>query len=228
MHCFTTILAVAMMAAICGCNDNGPLAGGSLGQQQAAALEQKNPETLASTLIATSADQHAAGDAVAAAESLSAATRAALEVANAAAQAKLFLQISDAQVGQGNAKAALATLAKADSAARQVIEPAARAAALARIGALYARPHKQIAPAIAAVEEAQKATGSIDNAQLRVEVYCAVAKAYATLDKFADANRMLGFAATTAKTLDNPERQNNSLAVVAAAQVELKEQLSKK
>jgi len=222
------LLTVAVLSAICGCSNSEPGAGASLEQQHAAAIELKNPEALAGTLIAISADQHAAGDAVAAAESLRAATDSALEVASAAAQTRLLLQISDAQVSQGNSKSALATLGKADSAARQVIEPAARAAALARIGSLYARPHKKIAPAIAAVEEAQKATGSIDNPQLRIEVYCTVAKAYATLDKPADAHRMLNFAATTAKTLQDPQRQNDSLAVVAAAQVELTEQLSKK
>jgi hypothetical protein len=228
MRCFKTIFAFTLLAALCGCGDSGPHGGGPLVEQHADTPEPKNPEVLAGTLISQSADQHAAGDAVAAAESLAAATHAALEIANAAAQTKVLLLIGDAQVSQGNAKAALATLEKADSAARQVIEPAARAAALARIGSLYIRPHKKIAPAIAAVEEAQKAAGSIDDTQLRVEVYCAIAKAYATLDKSTDATLMLEFAATTAKTLQNPQRQSDSLAVIAAAQVELKEQLSKK
>jgi hypothetical protein len=222
------MLAVAVLAAICGCSDSGPNAGSPPEQQQAAEIEQKNPEALAGSLIALSVDQHAAGDAVAAAESLNKANAAASEVANAAAQAVLLLRISEAQVGQGNSKAALATLAKADLAARQASDPAIRAAALAKIGSLYARPHKQIVPAIAAVEEAQKAAGSVDNTQLRVEVYCTIAKAFATLDKSADAHRMLGFAATTAKTLQHPQRQSDSLAVIAAAQVELTEQLSKK
>jgi hypothetical protein len=228
MCCFKTTLAVAVLAAICGCSDGGLSAGGFLEQQETAAPEQKTPEGVAGTLIARAAEEHAAGDAVAAAESLNAATTAALEVANPAAQAILLIRISEAQVGQKNSKAALATLRKADSAARQAGDPALRAAALAQIGSHYARPHKQIAPAIAAVEEAQKAAGSIDNPQLRVEIYCTIAKAFATLDKSADANRMLGFAATTAKTLENPKRQSDSLAVIAAAKVELTEQLSKK
>jgi hypothetical protein len=222
------LLTVAVLAAFCGCSNSEPNAGDSPEQVDAAAHAQKDPETLVGDLIALSTEQHASGDAVAAAESLSAATAAALEVAGAGKQAVLLLRISDAQVSQGYSKTGLATLAKADLAARQAGDPAVRAASLAKIGSLYASPHKQIVPAIAAVEEAQKAAGSIDNPQLRVEIYCAIAKAYATLDKSADANRMLGFAATTAKTLQNPQRQNDSLAVVAAAQMEMKELLSKR
>jgi hypothetical protein len=222
------LLTVLVVAAICGCRNSEPNAGDSPEQQHAAALARKDPQTLAGNLIALSTEQHAGGDAVAAAESLNAATTAASEVANAAAQAILLLRISEAQVSQGNSKAAQTTLAKADLAARQAGDPAVRAASLAKIGSLYANPHKQIVPAIAAVEEAQKSAGGIDNPQLRVEIYCAIAKAYATLDKSADANRMLGFAATTAKSLQNPQRQSDSLAVVAAAQVEMKELLSKR
>jgi hypothetical protein len=222
------MLAAAILAAVCGCNDGEPGAGGLLDQRYTAALEQKNPEKLTGTLLALWAEQHAAGDVAGAAESLAAATKSVTEVANPGAQARLLVGISDAQARQGDSKAAVATLAKADSAARKARDPATKVDALAQIGSLYAQPHKQIAPAIAAVEEAQKTAGSIDDAQSRVEAYCALAKAFATLGKAADANRMLEFAATTAKTLENPQRQSDSLAAVAAAEVELKNQLGKR
>jgi hypothetical protein len=223
-----TMLFAAILAAICGCSDGEHDAGGLLDQRYSAALEQKNPEKLTGTLIALSAEQHAAGNVAGAAESLAAATKSVTEVANPAAQAQLLVRISDAQARQGDSKAAVATLAKADSAARKASEPASKADVLVQIGSLYAQSHKQIAPAIAAVEEAQKTAGSIDDAQSRVEAYCALAKAYATLGKPADANRMLEFAATTANTLENPKRQSDSLAAVAAAQVDLKNKLGKR
>jgi hypothetical protein len=182
------------LAAIAGCSENSPGAGSSLDERYAAALKQTNPETRAGTLVALSSDQHAAGDTAGAAESLATATQAVAELPHPGAQAKALLRISTAQASQGGLKTAAATLLKAEQAVHKESDPAVKADVLARIGSLYARSLKQVAPAIVAIEAAQKAAGGIADPQARVDAYCTVAKAYATLKQPADVKRMLNFA----------------------------------